>query len=109
MTGIHPFDTLLRLALALLLAALPAHAQTFDRPNAGQGPTVLQVQIFALDIDEIDSAAQSFTANLFVSVRWQDDRLKHAGPGNPILGADEAWNPSSSRWSSTTNEFRALD
>jgi hypothetical protein len=47
----------------------------------------------ALGLDEIDSAKQTFTANFFVMVRWQDDRLAHPGPGIKVLGMDEAWSP----------------
>ena len=83
-----------RALLAWLLLALPTLAQQgIQRPNLGEGPTQLRTQVFALDIDEIDSASQSFTANLFVSVRWQDDRLAHAGPGNRTMGVNEAWSP----------------
>lgn len=77
-----------------MLLTLSAFAnQDLQRPNFGEGPTLLRTQMFALDIDEIDSASQSFTANLFFAVRWQDDRLAHPGPGNRTLGLNEAWSP----------------
>ena len=79
--------------LMLLLCVLPSTAQSFDRPGAGDEPTILKVNIVALDIDEIDSAKQNFTANLFFMVRWQDDRLAHEEPGDRVLAMNEAWEP----------------
>lgn len=49
-----------------------------------------------LDIDEIDSADQNFTANLFLTARWTDPRLAHDEAGDVILSiqdAREVWHP----------------
>ena len=45
------------------------------------GPTKISVGIWASDISKIDSAAQTFTASLFVGMHWHDARLAHAGLG----------------------------
>jgi hypothetical protein len=44
------------------------------------GPTKIFVAIWASDISKIDSAAQTFTASLFLEMRWHDTRLTHAEP-----------------------------
>ena len=80
------------LCLLLCLSGLGA-AQGQERPGADAGSTVLRVRMAALDLDEIDSAKQTFTTNLYVLVRWQDDRLRHPGPGVKVLDMDEAWSP----------------
>jgi hypothetical protein len=51
------------------------------RPDAEMGPMIISVAKWASDISKIDSAAQTFTASLFVGMRWRDTRLAHAAPG----------------------------
>ncbi len=83
-------------ALAVLLLGLltaTATAQGFERPGKAEGPTILRASVIAIDVDEINSAQQSFTANLFFMVRWQDDSLIHEGSGSRVIDMDEAWAP----------------
>ena len=87
------FRSVCSFLLVLLGLMNVALAQGFDRPGADAGPTVLRVRMVALDIEAIDSAEQTFTANVFVMVRWQDDRLIHEGPGVKVLDMDAAWSP----------------
>ena len=61
--------------------------------GADGGPTTVYVAMGLLDVDEIDSAEQNFTANLFVQARWHDPRLVHDGPGEFVLPIDEVWHP----------------
>jgi hypothetical protein len=69
-------------------------AQTIQRPTGvNGGPTKVYVAMGLLDVDEIDSAGQSFTANLFVSLRWHDPRLAHEGPGERVLKLNKVWHP----------------
>jgi hypothetical protein len=88
-----------RRALIIGLAVLaiqtsPLQAQTILRPTGVDGsPTKVYVAMGMLDVDEIDSAGQSFTANLFVSLRWHDPRLVHEGPGEMVLKLNKVWNP----------------
>ena len=58
---------------------------------AAQAPEDVEVTVYLIDIEEIDSRTQSFTANLFVSLRWLDPALAHEGPGpkngpGPMMG-----------------------
>ena len=58
------------------------------------GPTKVYFFIFVLDIDEIDGAAQSFTANFFIRVRWLDERLADpTSVGIRRIPIDEIWGP----------------
>jgi hypothetical protein len=86
-------DWLCSLLLTFCCLAQLASAQGLGRPGAEAGPTELYTRIVALGIDEIDSAKQTFTANLYLTVRWQDDRLAHEGSGVKVLDLDEAWSP----------------
>jgi hypothetical protein len=87
-----------RLSLALLAGLLSSASaevtETISRPiPEGGGATVVQVAMGLLDIDEIDSAEQNFTANLFIVMRWQDSRLAHQEPGDRVLSMHKVWTP----------------
>ena len=64
------------LALAMLLTingkALavpnPIDETIAESPDSGPGPTVIKVGVGLRDIDSIDSAAQSFVANVFIKL-----------------------------------------
>ncbi|HDL64939.1 MAG TPA: hypothetical protein ENH12_06075, partial [Proteobacteria bacterium] len=64
-----------------------------SRPGKDEGPTKIYVAMGLLDVDEIDTANQNFTANLFITARWYDPRLAHPGPGRRVVPLDEIWNP----------------
>jgi hypothetical protein len=51
------------------------------------------VEAFLIDVDDISTADQSFDANVFLSFRWHDPRLKHDGEGEVSRPVREVWNP----------------
>lgn len=59
----------------------------------GGGATPVYVTMAFVDIDEVDSAQQNFTANMFMMIRWNDPRLAHEGPGNIVIPDLDAWHP----------------
>jgi hypothetical protein len=84
------------LPLLALIVALSAPSVSADtrRPNPDQGPTQVQVSIFLLDLDAIDSASQSFQANVYFEATWKDPRLAGDASGQAITrGLDEVWHP----------------
>jgi Neurotransmitter-gated ion-channel ligand binding domain/Neurotransmitter-gated ion-channel transmembrane region len=64
-----------------------------DRPNADAGPTQISVGIWVVNINSIDSAQQTFTADIAVVLRWKDPRLAHTGSGVVHYPLDQVWNP----------------
>jgi hypothetical protein len=64
-----------------------------ERPNAGAGPTQVSVQLWVVDINSIDSAQQSFTADIALVLRWKDPRLVHTGGGIAHYPLDQIWHP----------------
>ena len=66
---------------------------TPPRPEAEAGPTKVTYVIWIGDITQIDSAAQTFSANLVLFVRWRDPQLAHTGPGTKQFALDSVWNP----------------
>ena len=83
------------LLLALLFAPLSLNADVnTGRPNPGQGPTQVEVEIFLLDLDAINSASQNFEANVYFEASWKDSRLVDETRGNTITRRlDEVWHP----------------
>ena len=63
------------------------------RPNELEGPTTVHFLVFILDINNINAAAQNFTANVYLRLRWKDARL--ANPDETIrqIPLNEVWNP----------------
>ena len=59
---------------------------------AAQPPQDVEVTVYLIDIEEINSRTQSFVANVFVSLRWLDPALAHDGPGSIGVPLDDIWN-----------------
>src|SRR3984893_6606754 len=64
-----------------------------ERPGSGNGPTQVSVGIWVVDINSIDSAQQTFTADIATALRWKDPRLTHTGRGVAHYALDQIWNP----------------
>jgi len=79
-------------AKAATEAAVQAE-QTARRPDEWMGPTNVRFLIFVVDIDAIDDANQSFTANVFIRLRWQDRRLANPGSAVRQMLLESVWNP----------------
>jgi Neurotransmitter-gated ion-channel ligand binding domain len=63
------------------------------RPNESKGPTTVHFLVFVLDIDDIDSADQNFTANIYLRLRWQDKRLASPDGTTRQIPLNDVWNP----------------
>jgi hypothetical protein len=81
------------LAASIQLARSSETPTLIERPNADRGPTQVSVGIWVIDISSIDSAQQSFTADLAVVLQWKDPRLAHTGGGVAHYALDQIWHP----------------
>jgi hypothetical protein len=79
--------------LFLILHAIPAAAADFGRPLSTEGPTEVKIAVFVLDIDEVSSVSQSFDANIYLELHWQDPRLAHDNPQEITRDLTKIWNP----------------
>ena len=52
-----------------------------ERPTVWGEPTEVQIGIYVIDVDEVDSADQSFSASVYYEARWKNPFLRHKGPG----------------------------
>ena len=86
----------LLIVVAAMSTQLIRSAETpalIDRPKPEDGPTQVSVSIWIVDITSIDSAQQTFTAELGVGIRWKDPRLSHPGSGITRYQLDQIWHP----------------
>src|SRR4030095_14033729 len=67
------------LVRAIQLASSAEMPPLIDRPNADSGPTEISVGMWVVDINSIDSAQQTFTAEIAVVVPWKDPRFADTG------------------------------
>src|SRR5678809_104412 len=93
MKRIH-FTLLVLFATSIQLALGSEAPALIDRPNADSGdPTQISVGIWVVDINSIDSAQQTFTAEIAVVLRWKDPRLAHTGNGVVRYPREQIWHP----------------
>jgi hypothetical protein len=64
-----------------------------ERPTVWGEPTEVKIGIFVIDIDEVNTAAQSFAGSVFVRASWNNPFLRHKGPGPMQRGLTDVWNP----------------
>ena len=91
-------STILSFIFVLLLTTTMASATVPDevsgtRPNAGSGATEVSVGLFLIDVSRVDGADQSFTADLFILLRWHDPRLEGVFDATERVPLETVWNP----------------
>jgi hypothetical protein len=90
------FPLLVVFALSIRLTLGSEAPALIDRPNADAGPTKISVGIWVADVSNIDSAQQTFTAEIAVALRWKDSRFGSYRQGDCALPART--NLASARW-----------
>jgi len=63
------------------------------RPGKQDVPTDVYISVYIIDLDNVSSADQNFTANVFVKMQWNDPRLKHNKPGLLSMDFKNIWHP----------------
>ena len=81
------------LAISILDAGGAEMPAVIERPRADDGPTRVSIGIWMVDITSIDSAQQSFTAEMALVLRWNDPRLAHTGNGVVRYPLEQVWHP----------------
>jgi hypothetical protein len=64
-----------------------------ERPKVWGEPTEIQLGIYIIDVDEVNSADQSFAASFYFEAQWQNPLLKHEGPSPRLRNLTDVWNP----------------
>ncbi len=81
------------LVRSIQLASSAEMPPLIDRPNPDSGRTEISVGMWVVDISSIDSAQQTFTAEIAVVLRWKDPRLAHTGNGVVRYPLEQIWHP----------------
>ena len=77
----------------VITAATPSAWGDIDRPEQDKGPTRVRMMMYVLDMDDVDSAEQRFTVNVYYEARWRDPRLAHRGSKVKLLPLNKVWHP----------------
>ncbi|PHS02183.1 MAG: hypothetical protein COA78_21780 [Blastopirellula sp.] len=64
-----------------------------ERPTIWGEPTEVQIAIYVIDVDDVNSADQSFAASVYYEARWKNPLLRHKGPGPMHRNVSDIWNP----------------
>jgi hypothetical protein len=95
-------------AMSTLQARGAETPSPIERPAAESGPTEVSVGIWVVDISKIDSAEQSFTADIAMVLHWKDARLAHTGTGLAHYALDQIWSPGVGVSNETSSVVRKL-
>lgn len=76
--------------ICLAGSVAPLSAQNSDQPDE---IVDVDVTVFMIDIDEIDSVKQTFTGSVFFSLKWNDPDLAHSGPDSLNVPLTDNWYP----------------
>ena len=63
------------------------------RPDKDKGPTKVFTQMAIIDMDDVDTAKQTFESNVFYSLTWHDSRLANLSDEKIRKSVDEVWTP----------------
>jgi hypothetical protein len=85
------FFTLIILSMSVTTSG--SEGITGTRPSAGDQPLTIEGTLFLLDVSKIDGADQSFTADVFMMLRWKDERLASETDTMRRLPVNRIWNP----------------
>jgi len=81
------------LLVCLIAPAWCATNMTMSRPNAGAGPTSVNVYLYLVDVFEVSGSDQAFNADVVLIAEWRDPNL--AGKWTTIQSTkmEDVWEP----------------
>lgn len=79
--------------VGLTIIGLSATHTLAARPQQEKGPTTVYISVFVVDVDKVHTAGQTFDANVYFEVKWNDPRLAHKSKDVITKKIDEIWNP----------------
>jgi len=80
--------------LVSILAISTTAFADISRPISSEGdPTKIMIKIILVDVDDVDGASQSFEANVYYELRWNDPRLIQNDTNLISQPLTDIWNP----------------
>jgi hypothetical protein len=92
-TCTHHSVFLLCFLLQIVATVTGAQELTGTRPGVEGEALTIEGTLFLLDVSKVDGADQSFTADVFMMLRWRDERLASEVEGLRRLPIGSIWNP----------------
>jgi len=88
-----PFLLAFALVVWVITPVWCATNMTMSRPNAGAGPTPVNVFLYLVDVFDVSGADQAFNADVVLIAEWRDPKL--AGKWTAIQSAklEDVWEP----------------
>jgi hypothetical protein len=84
-------------AMAAASPLQPESVLLGERPTVNGEPTVVDIAVYVIDIDEIDDVSQRFSIDMFIVAAWHDPRLvlpeEDRQGAKRFLTFDQAWSP----------------
>jgi len=68
-------------------------SRELERPFTRDEPIEVELSIYVIDIDDVDSAAQNFSGSVYYEARWHSPALRHEGPGPLTRETTDVWTP----------------
>jgi len=68
-------------------------APELKRPSVWGEPTTVNILIYVIDVDNVNSADQNFSASVYYEALWNSPVLRHKGPGPLIRETTGIWTP----------------
>jgi hypothetical protein len=93
MTCINPPLFVVLMFVLAVASAADSEELAGTRPGPDDQPLNVNCTLFLLDVSKIDGANQSFTADVFMMLQWEDERLATPGSGVRRLPLASVWNP----------------
>ncbi len=66
-------------------------APELERPSIWGEPTTVNILIYVIDVDVVNSADQNFAASVYYQANWNSPILRHKGPGPLIRETTGIW------------------
>ena len=84
---------LIFILVSIICCQTPAYGKEEGRPGEEKGPTTVYMDMFVIDVSNIDGAQQSFSAHAYIEVFWKDPRLSHNDSQPMKYSPDKIWRP----------------
>jgi glycine receptor alpha-4 len=88
-----PFLLAFAFLVCLIAPAWGAADMTMSRPNAGAGPTPVNVYLYVVDIFDVSGSDQAFNADIVLVAEWRDPNLAGRWSAIQSMKLEDVWEP----------------
>jgi hypothetical protein len=88
-----PFLIAFTLLVCLIAPAWCVTSATILRPNAGAGPTPVNIFLYVVDVFEVSGSDQTFSADVVLIADWRDPSLARSGTEIQSAKLEDVWEP----------------